>query len=142
MLMLTACGAMDATPPAEQTAFVAPSLPAHLAASPLVLHPWNAGGAGAAISARLVLEDGCLWLVGEESGGRWVPSFPYPGTDWDGAAVISVDEVVAVGEVAVFGGGESDLTEANLAAYDWIKPPDPDCLVGKGWFVYNGSARP
>jgi len=132
---------IDTSP--SPTPFVAPSLPAHIAESPLVLHTWNEAGFGADLSGRLVLEDGCLYIVSDDSGGRWLPSWPYPGTDWDGTAVVSEGAVIPLGELAVFGGGEGDLTEANVEGLDWVNPPDPACLTtGKAWWVYAGSAPP
>ena len=141
--VLGACATSTQTPSPSSTPFVAPSLPAELAASPLVLHPWSEEGHGAALPGRLVLEDGCLFVVGEESGERWVPSWPYPGTGWNGSAVVSGGEVIPIGELAVFGGGEGDLSRANADRFDWVNAPDPACLTtGKAWFVYAGSDPP
>lgn len=141
-VLLVACAA-SSIPSATETPFVRPSLPAHLVASPLVLHPWNEAGDGALLTGRLVLEDGCLYVVSDDSNERWVPSFPYPGTDWDGTSVVAGDQVISNGELAMFGGGETDLTEANVDAFDWVKPPGPACLTtGKAWWVYNGTTSP
>ena len=131
---------MNDAPVPSPTPFVRPSLPANLGASPLVLHPWNEAGMAAALSGRLVLDGGCLYVAAEELGGRWLLTFPYPGTDWDGTAIRYDEEELPVGELFVFGGGEVDLTEANADGFDWVKPPDPACLIGKAWFVYNVDA--
>ena len=141
--VLGACATSPETSDPSPTPFVAPELPAELAASPLVLHPWNEEGHGAALPGRLVLEDGCLFVVGEESGERWVPSWPYPGTGWNGTAVVSGGTVIPIGELAVFGGGEGDLSKAHVARIDWVKAPELACLTtGKAWWVYAGSAPP
>jgi hypothetical protein len=142
-IALGACAAPAETSDPSPTPFAAPSLPAALAQSPLVLHPWSEEGHGAALPGRLVLEEGCLFVVGEESGERWVPSWPFPGTGWNGSAVVSGGEVISIGEPAVFGGGEGDLSKAEADGIDWVKAPDPACLTtGKAWWVYAGSAPP
>jgi len=143
-LLLAGCVTGTDTSTPSPTPFVRPSLPALVADSPLVLHTRSDGGHGAAQPGRLVLEDDCLYLVAEGSDYRWVPSFPYPGTDWDGTAVVSEGDVIPMGELAVFGGGEIDVDETNAETMDWVKPPDPPCLMddGKAWLVYTVSGPP
>lgn len=108
---------------------------------PLVLYPADAGGDGAALTGRLVLNGSCVAIV-DESGQTWLPVWPFPGTVWhaDGKLVELQGASVSSGDIAVFGGGEADLDRTNVASYDWVKAPDPECLRGRTWFVYSVDA--
>lgn len=122
---LAACVSVNESP-----GISAPDLGEH----PLALYPAPEAGLDAALPARLDLRDGCLDLV-DEDGASWLALWPWPDTLWGGTGVKVGDTNVALGETAVFVGGESMLSEQDIAAHEWVEPPDPDCLIQKVWWI-------
>lgn len=129
-LALTSC----TSPRPSPSALPSFSLP-DLEGQPLGLFPAREAGLDALLPARLVLRNGCLYLVGE-TGASWLALWPWPGTSWMGNAVTVGDTTVPVGANAVFVDGESVLTEQDIDAHEWVKQPDAECLVQKVWWIH------
>lgn len=106
-------------------------------AGPLALYQATEGGFSAMLEARLILEDGCLYLTDEAS--RWLALWPSPGTSWEGDGVAIKGARVAVGSTAIFGGGETEINEEAVAAREWVATPDPRCLVDKAWWILGAD---
>lgn len=101
---------------------------------PLALVPASEAGFGAELRAQLLRDGPCLYLVrGQE---RWLPVWPWPGTQWDGSSVHVDNTALPIGSEAVYGGGETPLTARDVGNTDWVKQPAAECLIAKAWWIY------
>jgi hypothetical protein len=100
---------------------------------PLALYPASPGGFGAEVEAKLISENGCLYL--RSNTQKWLALWPSPGTTWDGTNVRLHDSVVAIGTTTVFGGGETQLTQTSARRTDWVKAPEARCFTGRAWWI-------
>lgn len=125
--VLGSCGNTESTATPPESTVVNDVLPLYAAGE---------GGLGAALEARLVRVEQCVFLV-SAAGERWLALWPSPGTEWDATSVHSGGTAVAVGTTAVFGGGETDLTAADVARLEWVRAPKPECVIGKAWWIHN-----
>lgn len=125
----------------------------------LPIYATNPAGDGGVLTGQLVpgKNGNCLYL--EAHGDRWLaiwPSpprgvqvtavgadiWPFPGTGWDGTAVSMGNSVVVIGDLAVFGGGETVFGPAELESTDLVRPPSQRCLVEKAWWVTSVDSPP
>jgi hypothetical protein len=104
--------------------------PASAPADPLALMASSGGpGAQAALVGKLILEDGCLYVVAAR-GERWIPVFGFPATRWN-AAELRVETAGAsyrVGDTVRLGGG-------TIVPLEWAKPLPTGCRGNKYWRV-------
>lgn len=113
--------------------------------SPVALTPYWPEGDGAAISGRLTLEDGCLYLR-QADGRRLLPTFPWPGTAWDPAAArLSIfgryhfrvgDQIAAGGGFAT---GEGEDRGDRAALQRMLVVSRPQCDTTRVAILYFGE---
>jgi hypothetical protein len=119
--------------------------PTLAADSPVALTPYWPEGGAMAITGRLVLEDGCLYLSDGE-GGRILPTFPWPGTHWepkDGTLTIFGRHRFQLGEMLTAGGGfatsEGGSDGSDTAALQrMLVAPRPQCDTTRVAVLYFG----
>lgn len=114
--------------------------------SPVALTPYWPEGGAAMISGRLVIEGGCLYLR-DADGGRILPTFPWPGTQWQpetGRISIFGRINVGVGEQLTAGGGfatQAGADSGNAAALQrMLVVPRPQCDTSRVAVLYFGEA--
>jgi hypothetical protein len=140
LLALAACGP---SPAAREDSAQAASDPILAADSPVALTPYAQEGDAALISGTLVLEDGCLYLRGAD-GGRILPTFPWPGTQWDAASqtvTIHARQRYRVGQRLEAGGGfvTSDTGRSDPEVIQrLLVAPRPQCDVSQVAVLYFG----
>lgn len=85
-------------------------------------------GPGALLEGRLMLEDGCLYVLETHFGDRWLPAFP-ADAHWDEATrTLSLDgRSVTAGEEVRLGGGERKPAGA------WDEQSDLGIPVACAW---------
>jgi hypothetical protein len=110
--------------------------------SPVALTPYAQEGDAALIRGTLALEDGCLYLrTGED---RLLPTFPWPGTEWDAATqTLSIfgRQRFRVGDQVEAGGGfvTSDTRPVEAETIQrLLVVPRPQCDVSRVAVLYFG----
>jgi hypothetical protein len=105
--------------------------PAAAPADPLALIASSGGpGAQAALIGKLVLEDGCLYVVAA-GGERWIPVFGFPATRWNAAELrveIAGGSSYRVGDTVRLGGG-------TIVPLEWARPLPVGSRGDKYWRV-------
>jgi hypothetical protein len=141
LLALTACG--ERQQPAAPDAATAASDPVLAADSPVALTPYAQEGDAALIRGTLALEDGCLYLR-DGAGGRLLPTFPWPGTNWDAATrtlTIFGRQRFRVGDQLEAGGGfvTPDAGARDSEAIQrLLVTPRPQCDTSRVAVLYFG----
>ena len=74
--------------------------------------------------------------VVDVAGDAWLVAWPIDA-HWDPSqqAVIVGTKLMPLNELLDLGGGERNVTPANVGNYSWSVPPDPSCLPAKVWFT-------
>ncbi len=151
LLALGACGgAVDGDEALAQADVAAASDDPILAAdSPVALTPYWPEGGTTSISGRLVEENGCLYLR-QSDGGRILPTFPWPGTQWDpkdGKLTIFGRHRLRVGQPMTAAGGfatREGVDGSDAAGLQrMLVAPRPQCdttRVAVLFFGVNGAA--
>jgi hypothetical protein len=139
LLALAACGS---PPTAREDSAQAGGDPLLGPGSPVALTPYAQEGNAALISGTLVLEDGCLYL--RSGADRLLPTFPWPGTEWDAASqtlTIFGRQRFRVGQPVEAGGGfvTPDRGRANAETIQrMFVVPRPQCDTSRVAILYFG----